>query len=90
MSAMSTRSFDAAKAPKSQQTDVTSRSLRKRDVRLTSVHPSISDIINPFRIPDDATADELRAEVMRHIARLSDAGIIDLEALPAPKRPVSN
>jgi hypothetical protein len=45
---------------------------------------------NPLRIRDDATADELRAEVMRHIARLTDAGIIDLEALPAPKRPVSN
>jgi hypothetical protein len=40
---------------------------------------------NPLRIRDDATADELRAEVMRHIARLTDAGIIDLEALPAPK-----
>jgi hypothetical protein len=24
--------------------------------------------------------------VMRHIARLSDAGVIDLQALPAPKR----
>ena len=40
---------------------------------------------SPARFKDDATADELRAEVMRHIALLTDAGIIDLEALPAPK-----
>lgn len=40
---------------------------------------------NPLRIRDDATAEELRAEVMRHIVRLMDAGIIDLQALPAPK-----
>jgi hypothetical protein len=33
---------------------------------------------------DNATADELREEVMRHIARLSDAGVIDLKALPLP------
>jgi hypothetical protein len=50
----------------------------------------IGDPNSPARFKDDATADELLAEVMRHIARLTDAGIIDLEALPAPKRPVSN
>jgi hypothetical protein len=39
---------------------------------------------NAVAFKDDATADELRAEVMRHIARLVDAGAIDLKALPAP------
>jgi hypothetical protein len=38
---------------------------------------------NPVRFKDDATADELRAEMMR-IAELSEAGVIDLTALPAP------
>jgi hypothetical protein len=45
---------------------------------------------NPLRFKHDATAEELRAEVMRYIARLSDAGIIDLEALPAPKTGIAN
>jgi hypothetical protein len=40
---------------------------------------------NPVPFKHDASADELRAEVMRHIAILSDAGVIDLEALPVPK-----
>jgi hypothetical protein len=40
---------------------------------------------NPAWFKDDATAEELREEVMRHIARLLDAGVIDLEALPAPR-----
>lgn len=38
----------------------------------------------PARFKDDATADELRAGVMRHIARLSVAGVVDLTALPVP------
>jgi hypothetical protein len=40
---------------------------------------------NPVRFKDDATADELRAEMMRRIAAMADAGIIDLTALPPPK-----
>jgi hypothetical protein len=39
---------------------------------------------NPLRVWDDATADELRAEMMKRIAAMRDAGLIDLTALPAP------
>jgi hypothetical protein len=59
-------------------------------------HPKLSavklagDANNPVRIWDNATADELRAEIMQRLANLTEAGIIDLEALPAPKHPVSN
>jgi hypothetical protein len=35
---------------------------------------------NPARFRDDATANEIRAEVMRRIAELADAGVLDLEA----------
>ena len=45
---------------------------------------------NAVAFKDDATADELRAEVMRHIARLVDAGAIDLKALPAPDGEIAN
>ena len=41
---------------------------------------------NPVRFKDDATADELRAELMKRLEILTSAGLIDLEALPAPKR----
>jgi hypothetical protein len=41
-----------------------------------------SDPNNPVRmIPDDLSSDELRAEVNKHIARLDEAGVLDLEAL---------
>jgi hypothetical protein len=39
---------------------------------------------NPARFKDDGTAEELRAEMMRRIAAMADAGIIDLTALPPP------
>ena len=39
---------------------------------------------NPARFKDDATADELRAELMKRIVTLQDAGLIDLKALPPP------
>jgi hypothetical protein len=39
---------------------------------------------NPVRFKDDATADELRAEMMMRIAAMADAGIVDLTALPPP------
>jgi hypothetical protein len=40
---------------------------------------------NQTRFRDDATAGELREEVMRRLAVLSEAGVIDLTTLPAPK-----
>jgi hypothetical protein len=45
---------------------------------------------NPARFKDDATADELREEIMRRLAIMRDAGIIDLEALPPPKPRIAN
>ena len=44
---------------------------------------------NP-RFKEDATADELRAEIMRRLGVLTEAGVIDLTALPTPKRGVAN
>ena len=40
---------------------------------------------NPVRFKNDATADELREEIMRRLEVLTEAGILDLTALPAPK-----
>ena len=37
---------------------------------------------NPVRIPDNATIEKQRAEVMKHLERL--APVLDLEALMAP------
>ena len=46
---------------------------------------------NPVRFKDDATADELREEVMRRLGILAEAGVIDLKALPVPDgAPVGN
>jgi hypothetical protein len=45
---------------------------------------------NPMRVRGNATADELRAEIMDKLAVIRDAGIIDLEALPPPKRGIAN
>jgi hypothetical protein len=45
---------------------------------------------NPLRVLDGASTDELRAEVMKHLGRLIDGGVIDLEALPVPKRKMAN
>jgi hypothetical protein len=59
-------------------------------------HPRLSamklagDPNNPLRIRDDATADELRAEIMKHLNVLVEGGIIDLEELLALKRPTVN
>ena len=38
-----------------------------------------------MRFKNDATADELREEIMRRLEVLTEAGILDLTALPAPK-----
>ena len=45
---------------------------------------------NPMRVWDNATADELRAEIMHHLGVLIEGGLIDLAALPAPKRGIAN
>jgi hypothetical protein len=61
-----------------------------RHARLSAMKLA-GDPNNPYRIPDEATADELRAEIMRHIARLTDAGVLDLRALlPTPKGGIFN
>jgi hypothetical protein len=52
--------------------------------RLSAVKVA-GDPSNPARFKDDATADELRAEIMKRIEILTSAGLIDLQALPAPK-----
>ena len=45
---------------------------------------------NPARFKDDATADELRAEIMERLGRLQAAGLIDLKALPVPNGGIAN
>ena len=45
---------------------------------------------NPARFKDDASADELREEVMRRLGVLHEAGVIDLRALPVPKGSIAN
>jgi hypothetical protein len=40
---------------------------------------------NPVHFKDDATAEELRAEIERRLNVLQDAGIIELKPLPAPE-----
>jgi hypothetical protein len=45
---------------------------------------------NPVRFKDDATADELRKEVMRRLGVLHEAGVIDLKALPVPGGGIAN
>jgi hypothetical protein len=45
---------------------------------------------SPVRFKDDATADELRAEIMKRLEILMSAGLIDLAALPAPKGGIAN
>ena len=50
----------------------------------------VGDPNNPVRIRDDASMEELRAEMMHHLGILIDGGLIDLEALPAPNRGVAN
>jgi hypothetical protein len=44
----------------------------------------------PARIRDDASLEELRAEMMKHLGILIEGGLIDLEALPAPNRGLAN
>ena len=60
-----------------------------RHARLSAVKLA-GDPNNPARFKDDATADELRAELMRRIVTLQDAGLIDLKALPPPHGGTAN
>jgi hypothetical protein len=54
-----------------------------RHARLSAVKLA-GDPNSPVRFKDDATADELRDEIMRRLSALQQAGVLDLEALPAP------
>jgi hypothetical protein len=60
-----------------------------RHARLSAMKLA-GDPNSPARIKDSATAEELRAELMKHLGILIDGGLIDLEALPAPNRGIAN
>jgi hypothetical protein len=60
-----------------------------RHARLSAVKLA-GDPNNRLRVWDNATADELRAEMMRRIAEMRDAGVIDLTALPPPNGGIGN
>jgi len=57
---------------------------------LLSAMKLAGDPNNPVRFKDDATADELLADIMRRIGELAEAGVIDLAALPSSKRRITN
>jgi hypothetical protein len=40
---------------------------------------------NPARFKDDATADELREEIIKRLTALSEAGVLDLTAVAVPE-----
>ena len=54
-----------------------------RHARLSAMKLA-GDPNGPARFKDDATADELREEILRRLTALQQAGVLDLEALPAP------
>jgi hypothetical protein len=60
-----------------------------RHSRLSAVKLA-GDPNNPVRFKDDATADELRAELMKRLRILVSAGLIDLKALPVPDSVIAN
>jgi hypothetical protein len=60
-----------------------------RHARLSAVKLA-GDPNSPKRIRDDATLEELRAEMMKHMDLLIEGGFIDLEALLAEKRRKAN
>jgi hypothetical protein len=60
-----------------------------RHARLSAVKLA-GDPNNPARFRDDATADELRAELMKRLKILVSAGLIDLKALPVPDGGIAN
>jgi hypothetical protein len=60
-----------------------------RHARLSAMKLA-GDPNNPVRIKDDATLEELRAEMAKHLNILIDGGLIDLETLLAEKRRTAN
>jgi hypothetical protein len=50
----------------------------------------LGDPNNPARFRNDATADEVRAEIMQRLRILVSAGLIDLKALPVPDGGIAN
>jgi hypothetical protein len=60
-----------------------------RHARLSAMKLA-GDPNNPVRIKDDATLEELRAEMMKHMGILIEGGLIDLDALPLPNRGIAN
>ena len=60
-----------------------------KHARLSAVKLA-GDPNNPARFKDDATADELRAELMKRVKILVSAGLIDLKALPVPDGGTAN
>jgi hypothetical protein len=60
-----------------------------RHARLSAMKLA-GDPNNPLRVSDNATTEELRAEIMRRIANLAEAGVLDLQALPAPDGGIAN
>jgi hypothetical protein len=60
-----------------------------RHARLSAMKLA-GDPNNPVRIRDDASLEELRAEMHKHLNILIEGGLIDLEALPLPKRGIPN
>jgi hypothetical protein len=60
-----------------------------RHARLSAMKLA-GDPNNSMRIKDDATVEEIRAELMKHMMILIDGGLIDLEALPVPNRGIAN
>jgi hypothetical protein len=55
-----------------------------RHARLSAMKLAGGTNNNPVRFKDDATADELREEIIRRLWVLHEAGVIDLKALPVP------
>jgi hypothetical protein len=60
-----------------------------RHAKLSAVKLA-GDPNNPARFKDDATADELRAEIIKRLTALSEAGVLDLTAVPVPEDGIGN
>ena len=60
-----------------------------RHSRLSAVKLA-GDPNSPARFKDDATADELRAEIIKRLTALSEAGVLDLTAVPVPEDGIGN
>jgi hypothetical protein len=60
-----------------------------RHARLSAMKLA-GDPNNPLRVSDNTTTEELRAEIMRRIANLAEAGVLDLQALPPPDGGIAN